>query len=531
VIIADLIRRSCRTHSEATVVRLGEESSTYAQLGERSARLANGLRALGLKKGDRVATLGPNTLTSLEEMTGLAIGGYARTALHPMNAGDGHAYMLANAGCRALITHADLYEKFSADFASVSGLEHVILHNGGPLDYEQLLADASPDDPDVRVGGDDILHLAYSSGASGRPKASVHTHRSWMHVTTDHVAMLPRITGQDVYLAAAPLSHAASTVLYALLARGASTVTMPSFEPAEALRLIEHHRCSLTVMVPTMLQLLIGHPDVATRDLSSLRALLYAGSPISTTTARAAQLALGDVLFQTYGQSECLPATSLTPEDHARAVLGEEQLLRSAGRACLNASIRIVDDEDRELGSGGTGEILIRTEGRMHGIFGDPEVTAERITPDGFVRTRDVGHLDEQGYLFLTDRKDDMIISGGFNIWPAEIENALTAHPAVADAVVVGVPHPKWGQTPHAVVQLRDGCKATAEELIEHCRATIGSMKKPATVVFRESELPRNALGKLQRHALRDEYWPSPGTTDGTSSRDHQDTTAREGAS
>ncbi|MEV6794103.1 AMP-binding protein [Streptomyces sp. NPDC051320] len=526
MIIAELIQRSCRTHAEATAIRLGDASLTYAQLWDRSARLANGLRALGLEPGDRVATLGPNTLTSLEEMTGLAVGGYARTALHPMNAGDGHAYMLANAGARALITHADLYEKFAADFASVPGLDHVIVHGGGPHDYERLLADASPDAPAVRVDGDDILHLAYSSGASGRPKASVHSHRSWMHVTTDNVAMLPRITGQDVYLAAAPLSHAASTVLYALLARGASTVAMPSFEPGEALRLIERHRCSITVMVPTMLQMLIDHPDASTRDLSSLRALLYAGSPISATTARAAQLELGNVLFQSYGQSECLPATSLTPEDHARAVAGEEPLLRSAGRACLNSSVRIVDSEDQELGPGGTGEILIRTEGRMRGIFGDPEATAERITPDGFVRTGDVGHLDERGYLFVTDRKDDMIISGGFNIWPAEIEKALTAHPAVADAVVVGVPHPKWGQTPHAVVMLRDGGKATVEELIEHCRASIGSMKKPASVVFRDSPLPRTALGKLQRRVLRDEYWPS-----GTSAEGKQDATTKDGAS
>lgn len=531
MIIAELVQRSCRIHAEATAIRRGEASLTYAQLWERSARLANGLRGLGLEPGDRVATLGPNALTSLEEMTGLAIGGYARVALHPMYAGDVHAYMLANAGVRALITHADLYEKFAADFASVPGLEHIIVHGGGPIDYERQLADASADDPEVRVSGDDILHLAYSSGTSGRPKASVHTHQSWMHVTADNAAMLPRITGEDVYLAAAPLSHAASTVLFALLARGASTIVMPSFDPGEALRLMERHRCSMTVMVPTMLQMLVSHPDVATRDLSSLRALLYAGSPISAATARAAQVALGDVLFQSYGQSECLPATSLTPENHARAVAGDDGLLRSAGRACLNASIRIVDEEDRELGPGDSGEILIRTEGRMRGIFGDPEATAERITPDGFVRTGDVGHLDEQGYLFVTDRKDDMIISGGFNISPAEIEKALTAHPAVAEAVVVGVPHPKWGQTPHAVVVLREGEKATAEELIGFCRETVGSMKKPTGVVFRDSPVPRNALGKLQRRVLRDEYWPSHGATGETSTHGGPDVTARDDAS
>jgi acyl-CoA synthetase (AMP-forming)/AMP-acid ligase II len=512
MIIADLVRRSCQIHSSNVAVTDAAGSLTYGEVWDRSVRLVNALRALGVMPGDRVATLGANAVTTLEEMTGLAIGGYARTALHGLNAGETHAYMLAHVEARALIVQADYFAKFHEFFATVPSLQHVIVHAApaGALDYEELLTAASPVDPRVPVGGDDIIHLAFSSGSSGKPKPATHTQQGWMHVTTDHVTMLPRLREADVYLAAAPLTHAASTVLYGLLARGSRIQIMPSFDAGEALRLIEQERCSLTVLVPTMLQMLVAHPDVRTRDLSSLRAVLYAGAPISVATARAAHAALGDVLFQTYGQSECLPATILTPEDHALGVRQNAALLRSAGRPCLNSSVRILDANGRDAGVGEVGEVVIQTQGRMREIFNDPELTRSRITPDGFVRTKDNGYLDAGGYLYVVDRIDDMIISGGFNIWPAEIENVLAEHPAVEEVLVVGVAHAKWGETPHAVVTLRNGATAAEQELIEFCRNRLGSMKKPTAIVLRAEPLPRNAVGKISRREIKQLYWPGP---------------------
>jgi acyl-CoA synthetase (AMP-forming)/AMP-acid ligase II len=511
VIIAELIRRSCAQHAQRVAVKHDVQTQTYAQLWERSVRLVNGLRALGLQPGDRVATLSPNSLTTLEAMTGLALGGYVRTALHGMNAADAHAYMLSNAGAKALITTAELYRQFSPTFERVAGLEHVIVHDGpeGALDYESLLTAADPDDHELPVTGDSLLHLAYSSGSSGRPKASMHSHQSWMHVTNDHALMLPRLTAEDAYLAAAPLTHAASTVIYALLARGSRVVVMDHFDAGLALELIERERCTVTVMVPTMLQLIVNHEAASTFDLSSLRAVLYAGAPISPATARRSRELLGDVLFQTYGQSECLPATCLTPEDHAEGALSNATLLRSAGRPCLNCSLRILDDDGHDAGASEIGEIAVRTDGRMLGIYGDPEATRARLTPDGYVRTRDSGYLDDRGYLYVVDRKDDMIISGGFNIWPAEIENALGQHAAVEDAVAVAVPHAKWGETPHAVVRLREDSAATEQELIDFCRERLGPMKKPTAIAFTLEPFPRSDLGKLRRGDIRDRFWPS----------------------
>ena len=511
MIIAELIRQSFRQHAPRVAIEHDGQRRTYGEVWERAIRLGNALSELGIVKGDRVATLGSNDICTLEEMVGLALGGYVRTALHGMNSGDAHRQMITASGAKALVTHAEYYERFAEIFDSIPGLTVCLVHDasdGQGIDYERSLAATTDFDSHVPIEPDDVIHLAYSSGSSGTPRASIHTHESWMHVTTDNVTLLPRLTFNDVYLAAAPLTHAASTVLYALIHRGASIQVMDHFDPAAALELIESKRCTMTVVVPTMLQALATHPDAASRDLSSLRCILYAGAPISVDTARAAQAAFGNVLFQSYGQSECLPATTLTPEDHALGASTDASLLRSAGRPCLNATIRVVGDDGREVAVGEVGEILIRTDGRMRGIYGDPAATAARITADGFVHTNDLGYFDTRGYLFVVDRKDDMIISGGFNIWPAEIENALSRHPAVAEALVVGVPHPKWGETPHAIVVLRAGAEVTADELIQLCRDELGSMKKPTEIVLRFEPLPRTELGKLQRRVLRDQYWP-----------------------
>jgi acyl-CoA synthetase (AMP-forming)/AMP-acid ligase II len=511
VIIAELVRRSLHEHRDKLAVADQTRRWTYAQVADRSHRLVNALLERGVQRGDRVATLGSNDITTLELMLGLALGGYVRTALHAMNSGDEHRQMLESAGARVLITNAEYYAKFRAELASVVGLEHVIVQDAddATLDYETILAASPADDARVEVDGDDILHLAYSSGSSGLPRASVHTQASWVTVTSDNAAFLPRITPDDVYLAAAPLTHAASTVLFLLVSRGASIRILPHFDPTAALALIEAERCTLTFVVPTMLQALATHPQVGDYDLSSLRAINYASAPISVATARAAQAAFGNVLFQSYGQSECLPATTLTPEDHARGAAGDERILRSAGRVCLTARVRIEDENGQELPPGSIGEILISTEGRMRGIYNDPAATAERITADGFVRSNDIGFLDDDGYLFVVDRKNDMIISGGFNIWPAEIEGVLTGHPDVMDAMAVGISHPRWGETPVAIAVIRDGATVTADELIDLCRDQIGSMKKPSEVLLQTEPLPRNELGKRSRRELREVFWPS----------------------
>lgn len=509
-----ILRKTGRFFPHHLAVWFEGEELTYGRLYERSCRLVNALLGLGLRPQDPVATLGPNALRSLEEITGLALGGFVRVPLSYRNIVDVHRFMLEQVGASALIVDQERYEQLRGHLDRLPSLKHIIVaaQDGpgadGPVSYEELLAAAAPEDAEVLVRPEDVIHVAFTGGTTGRPKATVQTHRSWLSVTAENMIMMRPLTEQDRYLAAGPLSHAASTVIFALVAKAAGNIVMPAFVPSRAAELIERHRVTLTVMVPTMLQLLVDDPETARRDLSSLRMVLATGAPISDRTIRDVRAALGDVLYLGYGQSEGIPGTILTPEEIAHALDREPALLRSAGRPTPRSMIRILDDHGRELPPGERGEIAIDTPGNMREIWGDPEATAKRFTPDGFILTRDVGHLDERGYLFLADRKEDVIISGGFNIWPAEVENAIADHPAVREVAVVGVPHPKWGETPRAVVVLREGAHATEEELIAWCRDRIGSMRKPTSVVFRDGPLPKSPVGKLLRRVVREQEWP-----------------------
>jgi acyl-CoA synthetase (AMP-forming)/AMP-acid ligase II len=285
-----------------------------------------------------------------------------------------------------------------------------------------------------------------------------------------------------------------------MLQVGGRIVVIEAFEPGLALRLIEQQRITFTLMVPTMIQAVVAHSDAATADTTSLRCLNYAASPISEATLEEAIDLFGEgVLYQMYGQSEAVPATMLFPHQHRSHP-------RSVGRPTPNTKLTVVDDDGHPVPRGETGEIAVQTPGSMSGLWNDPEGSATRTLPDGSVLTRDMGYVDDEGFVYLADRKEDMIISGGYNIWPAQLEHAIAAHPAVSDVCVVGVPHEKWGETPKAVVVLKAGSALDPEELIALTREQVGSVQKVTSVEIVE-ELPRSAIGKLLRREVRDRYW------------------------
>jgi acyl-CoA synthetase (AMP-forming)/AMP-acid ligase II len=328
-------------------------------------------------------------------------------------------------------------------------------------------------------------------------------------VTTEFSLMLPELTEQDRYLVAGPIGHSGGVGCLSFMAAGAAQVVMPAFSVEGALAVIPRERITMTLLVPTMINMIVNHPDSSAADLSSLRAVIYAAAPISERTLNEALRLWGDIMIQSYGQSEGLPSTVLRPRDYADGdTVHRRQRLRSAGRPTPNTVIRILGEDGDELALGEVGEIVVGSPCVMAGLWEDPDRTAERMTERGEVRTRDMGYLDQDGFLFLADRKEDLIISGGFNVWPAEIEDALMMHDAVLEAAVVGVPDPKWGETPKAVVVLRDGHSAGEDELIAYCRDRLGGVKKPTEVVFRDRPLEKTAAGKIQRRALREEYWP-----------------------
>jgi acyl-CoA synthetase (AMP-forming)/AMP-acid ligase II len=504
------LRKCASLYGSRPAVTCEDHTLTFAEVYERACRLGTGLGALGLRKGDRVATLGDNMVQSIEEIGAFALAGLVRAPMYTQNTADVHLHMLNLTGARALIVQASHFGPLAGRLNEAPALEHVIFHGGGTgeLDYNQLLAASPARDPRVPVTDDDLHIIRFSAGTTGLPKGIVHTTRGFRQVQFEWALTLPRMSESDVQIVCGPVSHGSGLLFWPIMASGARQVLLPKFDALGVLDAVERYRGTFMFLVPTMVQMLANHPRAGAFDLSSLRAIFYGGAPIAERTIERARALWGDVMYQFYGQSETLPATVLRPDEHVTA--GDPQCqrrVRSAGRPTPNSIVKIIDEDGRELPVGEVGEIAALTPGAMKEVWRDPQATAQRIMPDGFIRTRDVGYLDEDGYLYIADRKEDMIISGGFNIWPAEIENALMAHPAILEAAVFAAPHEKWGETPRAVVCLRQGASASEQELIDWCRTKVGAVKKPGSVEFSAEPLPKNSVGKVLRRTIRDRYW------------------------
>jgi len=447
-----LIENSAARYADHVAVWCDGRTQTYAELFDRSCRLANLLGGLGLGKGDRVAMLSANAFETTEQIAGIAMGGFVRSGLYGHETGAVNAYLLDLVDARALLVNAKLLEEIRPHFASLPKLEHVLVFDGpaaeATIDYESALAGASNVRPDVVSDPDDIHVIRFSAGTTGRPKGIVHTVQQWLDNNDEYRWVTPQLDERDGYLAAGQLTHAAVLWLWPLLQVGGRIIVMPGFEAGRALELIEHQKATVTLVVPTMIQALLAHPDIDRRDLSSLRCLNYAASPISETTMTRALERFGPVLYQLYAQSESITVTMLLPHQHKPDGTEEERrLMRSVGRPTPNTTITIVGEDGQPLPPYKVGEIAAKARGGMKEIWKDPETTATRILPDGSILTRDMGYRDEQGFVFLADRKEDMIISGGYNIWPAELENAVASVPGIREACVIGVPHEKWGET------------------------------------------------------------------------------------
>lgn len=500
----ELLRTSARHHRDRIAMTCQGVDQTYGELFERSCRLSQALAGLGLEPADRVALLGPNSRWTVEQATGVALGGFVRAALYAHQTAEVNAYLTDLVDAKVLIVAASLADALLERRHEMTSLTHVVVYDGpaaeGALAYEDLLAAASAEDPMVRTAPNDLHVIRFSAGTTGRPKGIAHTVEGWMRSNDEYRWVTPQLDERDVYLAVGQLTHAASVFLWPMLQVGARVVVVPAFTPALALELIETERATFTLVVPTMIQAMVAHPHATGRDLSSLRCVNYAASPISEATLlRAVELFGDDVMYQMYAQSEAWPITMLLPHEH-------RDRPRSVGRATPNNVLTVVDDEGNPVPAGGIGEIAVRGPGRMLEVWKEPEATAARTLPDGSLRTRDMGRLDEAGYLFLADRKDDLIISGGFNIWPAELENAIAAHPAVAEVCVVGVPHDKWGETPIAVVVPAPGAVIDEAQIIAFCREKVGAVNK-VTAVEVVDELPKSGVGKVLRRVVREQYW------------------------
>ena len=475
-------------YSGCPAVSDGNVEYTYAQLQERVLRLANGLRAKGLEKGDRVAILMTNRLEHIELDVAIALVGMIKVPLnyrlHPKE----HEYALQNSGAKLLIGEDHLIRPVQFDGEVIRVGE----------EYENWLSSCSTDIPQVEVQEDDVYAIMYTSGTTGRPKGAMLTHRNFI-ASSVSLILACDMTQQDVFGHVAPLTHGSNFLAHCALLLGAKQVVFNKFEPKDFIGAIEKERITVVFMVPTMLNLMIHDEQIHRRDLSSLKTINIAGAPMAAEKIKMALDLLGDKIVETYGQVEAPMTITMMPR-HELA-----NRLASCGAPGPFAEVKIVDDEGREVPRGEIGEIVCRGSLVMKGYWGNPEATAETLQ-DGWLHTGDLGRMDEDGYVYIVDRKKDVIISGGSNIYPREVEEVLNLHPGVKETCVFGIPDEKWGEAVCAHVVLREGYSVTEQELIDLCKSHLASYKKPQRIEFVPS-LPKSSYGKILRREIRASYW------------------------
>ncbi|KQZ78645.1 MULTISPECIES: long-chain-fatty-acid--CoA ligase [unclassified Pseudomonas] len=491
-------------HQLATV--FGDRRQTYRQFGERVARLAGALQQLGMQAGDRVGMLALNSDRYLEYIMGVWWGGGVLNPINTRWSVPEIVFSLDDCATGILIVD----EHFAALAENIrKSARHAprFIYAGegqvpvGMLGFEQLLAQAAPVE-DAGRGGEDLACIMYTGGTTGFPKGVMQSHLNlWSACMPRMVDMPPIRDGRLLHVA--PLFHVAgmARALIQLLA-GESHVLVASFDAGEVLQVIEREQITETLLVPTMILALLAHPDFARRDLSSLRRLTYGASPSAGEMVEHVLARLPDIeLSHSYGLTEACPVVSSnlpwnhTPDARKRG------LSRSVGRGGLGVYVKIVDPQGREVARGTVGEIIVRGPNIMQGYWNRPEETAKALR-DGWLYTGDAAYMDEQGYLFIVDRLKDMIVSGGENVYSAEVENVLARHPAVALCAVIGIPHEQWGEAVHAVVVRKPDAQVDEEQLRRYCREFIAPYKCPKTVEFR-AELPLSAAGKVLKRELR----------------------------
>jgi acyl-CoA synthetase (AMP-forming)/AMP-acid ligase II len=491
---------------DAPAVSYGRTTRTWAELAQRVQQNAAAQRAAGLVPGDRVAVFDLNHPSCLETTLACARAGTTNTVVNFRLAPPEIAYVINDAAARVLFVGPEFADAVDQLRPKLPTVERVIRIGGPDDEYEAWLAAQEPG-ADAHAGSpDDCFVQLYTSGTTGFPKGAMLTHRG-MTAHARNVAADLGISAAARVQVAMPLYHVGGTS-YALLAlsRGAHIVMLRMPDPAAVLETLETERITHTFLVPALLAAMTQVPGAGERDFSALQSLAYGASPMPLPVMRACLALFPGVMHQVYGMTEaCGVVSSLGPADHANPATAHR--LVSAGTPIHGVEIEVRDPATGEpVPTGAPGEIWVRTEQIMGGYWGRPEATAAAITTDGWLRSGDGGHLDADGYLYVTDRIKDMIVSGGENIYPAEIESAICDHPDVAEAAVIGIPDDKWGEAVKAVVVMKPGKQASATDIINFTRERIAGFKTPKSVDFLEA-LPRNPSGKILRRNLREPYW------------------------
>jgi acyl-CoA synthetase (AMP-forming)/AMP-acid ligase II len=505
-----LVKRNVLRFPDKTASVFGEERLTYRQINQRINGMINGLTALGVSKGDRVAIFSHNHGRYLEFLFGAAKGGFALCTINFMLKEAELTYILQHSDAKAIIYHSQYHGLIEKAANQCPDLQHMIAFDGalsGIMDYDEMVDTSPKAEPDISIQPDDLLLLVYTSGTTGKPKGVMLSHYNVFFNALDSVTGV-ELKQDTVNLNVCPLYHVAASVLqtFGTLYAGGTSVTLPRFDPREVLETIERERINAVFLVPTMVFRILELPDVKRYDLSSLRSLGYGAAPMPYDRLKKAIEVFGQVLYQGYGLTEgTANVCILRPEDHVLEG-SEAQLKRllSCGREHSNHELRVFNENNEDVRPGEVGEIVLRSPSVMKGYWKNPEAT-EKAVVDGWLHTGDMATIDEKYFIYIVDRKHDMIISGGENIYPKEVEEVLFSHPGILEAAVTGVKHHDFGEVPKAFVVLREGAKASEKEIIQFCKDHLASYKCPKSVMFLD-DLPKTASGKITRAGIREKY-------------------------
>ena len=495
-----------------TAIVFKDTRLTYSQIDARINCLSNGLLSLGLTTGHKVAVLLNNGLESAISLLAVPRAGLTYISLNTRHSSGEHAAILNDSEADAIIVGQEFLEKIKPVLTSVPSLKHIIVvgqAEGDRLRYEELIANQSETKPNVDVDYDnDIERIQYTSGTTGRPKGVVWTFGVGYNVLTSTLMNMDQPIGPEtVNLNIGPLTHAAGLMMMVYYSRGATNIILPGFDEEAVLKTIEREKVTSLLLIPTMLYRLLMFPDLLAYNLSSVKRIWYGTAPMAVDRLKEGIRIFGNVFRQNYGMTEIAqPITYLGPEDHI--IDGTDiqtRRLASAGKPAMGVELKIVGDDGNEVAPGEVGEILLRSNKLMKGYWKMPEETAEAFK-GGWFHTRDMATTDSDGYVYIVDRKSDMIISGGFNIYPREVEEVIMAYPGVAETAVLGVPDTEWGEAVKAIVVAKPGVELTASEIIQHCRKHLAGYKKPKSVDF-IAEIPKNLYGKIDRRSLKSPFW------------------------
>ncbi|MBM4340426.1 MAG: fatty acid--CoA ligase [Deltaproteobacteria bacterium] len=518
MILTETLKKASKLFPQKQAIVCGGKRWTYREFHDRVNRFSNSLKAFGIDKDDKVAILLPNCHTFLETYYGIAQIGATSVPINIRLSPGEIAFILQDSESKVLIVDPVYQKQIDPTREKISGIKKIIWTGDGikvqedrDLHYEKILGQGNPSSPqETIITGEDIAQIYYTSGTTGRPKGVMLSHKN---VTTHALGTIAEIhlTDRDVWIHVAPLFHLADAwATWAITWVGGTHVLVREFDSKAVLETIQKERVTLTNLIPTMLNLMVNYPEVGKYDYNSLRVLLSGGAPIAPEVVRKIVETFKCDYIQTYGMTETSPYLTVSIlKGHLKTLPDKEQLKfkSKTGREFISVELKVVNDKGEEIKKDEkeVGEIIVRGDIVTKGYWKLPEETAKAIK-NGWLHTGDMAVIDEEGYVTIVDRKKDMILTGGENVYSTEVENVLYMHPAILECAVVGVPDEKWGEAVKGVVVLKQGQTADEQEIIRFCKDRIAHYKAPKSIDF-IAALPRTGSGKIQKKGLRDQYW------------------------